>query len=318
MVKTCLNCGTKNPDEAFWCINCNTKLVGNPSIAQKESRSAENIELDQDVKLRDYILSLNQKESRIGMGLSIFKIPLIILFIVAIIWASVLFYSNIHIDEFNWEAYNFPWDNENLPWDNSNFPWIANLTLNSITDYSTASQEFVDTGEFGGDYWFNGNTIITEDGWIFTLSDVVDCDFEAITLDIHVYNKGEDFYYPTELFSPIDIFFGYDDVVDNPNNYPYKILHQFYRGVYFQCGGTADQQQYFRTHTSNTHLIPHTAQVLNTLKEVDIKDVVSLSGSYVNVYGRHPDESTYYTWTTDTVIGNSHCEIILVDTISIN
>jgi len=318
MVKTCSKCRTKNPDDAFWCINCNTKLVENLSIVQKESQSIEDTEWYQDVQLRDYVSSSKPKESRIRMDISIFKIPLIIFFIVAIIWTSIFFYSNIHIDEFNWEHYNFPWDNDNLPWDNNNFPWISDLSLDSITNYQGGSQEFIDVGQFNEDYWFDGDTIYTKSGWVFTISKVVDCSFEGIVLDTHVYNKDDVVYYPTETFSPIDIFFGYDDVVTHPEDYPYRILGRFYRGVLWECTGSAYEQNYFRLHTSNTHIIPHNAEVFNVLSLINVRDIVTITGSYVNVYGTHPSENTQYSWETDTVIGNWHCEIILVNTIGIN
>ena len=57
-------------------------------------------------------------------------------------------------------------------------------------------------------------------------------------------------------------------------------------------------------------------QILNKLKTIDIGDIVTINGSYVNVYGRQGNNDITYSWTTDTNIGDSNFEIILVDSIS--
>ncbi len=317
MLKICPKCGAENPDEAFWCENCKTKLVEKVSIDGEKLRPTNNTELARDEKLRNYVVSLQSKESRIQPVIAFLKIPLIIIFVIALIGSSYYFISNLSIDEFNWEAYDFPWDNDNLPWDNNDFPWISDLSIDTITDTLGGSQEFIDVGQFNEDYWFDGDTIYTSD-WIFTIDKVVDCSFEGIVLDTHVYNKDDLIYHPTEIFSPIDIFFGYDDIVTNPEDYTYRVVGRSYRVILWEITGSSYSQNYFRAHTSNTHIIPRTEEVFNMLPLINVKDVVTIKGSYVNVHGRHISENIQYSWETDTLIGNSHCEIILVDTISIS
>ena len=318
MPQICPECGTENTNDVFWCENCNAKLVQKISTIEGEPQPSKDIKLARDEKLRNYVKSLQPDESRIGPIIRVFKIPLIILFAIALVGSSYYFISNLSIDEFNWEAYDFPWDNDNLPWDNNSFPWISDLSIDTITDALGGSQEFIDVGQFNEDYWFDGDDIHTKSGWIFTIDEVVDCSFEGIVLDTHVYNKDDVIYYPTETFSPIDIFFGYDDIVTNPEDYAYGVVGRSYRVILWEFKGPASTQSYFRAHTSNTHIIPHTKEVFDALPLINVKDVVTITGSYVNVYGTNPSENIMYSWETDTVIGNWHCEIILVDTISIN
>jgi hypothetical protein len=244
------------------------------------------------------------------------KIPFAIIFVVVLIFSSYYFITNIGKTNFDYEEFGgCPWDANNLPWFNNDFPWTKNLNIDNIYNSWGGSHEFKDIGQINQDYWFTENTINTKTGWTFTISKAKDCDFKAIVLDYYVYNKDNTIYEAVELFSPVDILFGYDDIVDNPENYPYQIISHFYRGVFYRCVGTSSYCTYFSSHFSNTHIIPHNQDVYNKLLSINVGDVISLSGSYVNIYGSDSSENTQYSWTTDTVIGNSHCEIILVDSL---
>ncbi|GEM_PF-1580678 len=331
MTKNCPKCGYENPDYAFWCLNCNNKLITNPSTTESidtsEDYESQIEKLEQKIKL-PYTTS----QSQIGLAFTALKIPITTIIIVAIIASSFYIFINFNdtttdfdwdrfggpLDNFDWDKYGgCPWDENSIPYLDNNFPWAENQNSDDTSKFSGGSHEFTDVGKFDVDYWFNGDTIETNTGWTFSISKVKDCTFQGIVLDYYVYNKDGSVYNPTETFSPVDIFFGYDDIVENPGKYPYKILNHLYRVIFFQCTGEAYAQNYFYLHCSNTHIIPHNKEVLNKLLTINVGGVISLSGSYVDVYGSHYQNNTRCSWTTDTEIGNWHCEIILVDTIDI-
>ena len=185
------------------------------------------------------------------------------------------------------------------------------MSIDDVFNAVTTTQSFRDVGEINVDYWFEGDSIKTSDGWTFTISKVQDFSYQAKVLGYQIYNKDDLMYKPSETFSQIDLFLGFDDIIDNAQSYPYTILGYFYRGVLYEAEGS----YYFTSHSTNTHIIPHSATVLNKLKTIRLGDVVTMTGYYVNVYGTHESGSTSYSWTTDTEIGNMHCEIILLDSI---
>ena len=39
MVKICPKCGNNNSDDAFWCINCNSKISNGLNIIQKKDNT---------------------------------------------------------------------------------------------------------------------------------------------------------------------------------------------------------------------------------------------------------------------------------------
>jgi len=308
MVKICPKCGAKNYDDAFWCSDCNARLMQNK--VNKE------LPPEEEPEKYDYEDELPYTDTVRGRDVhsSIIKIPLILIVVGSLIFASYYFVSNIGETNFNWDRYGgCPWDENNLPWINNDFPWVESLSIDDVFNSVTTSQNFQDVGEFNQDYWLQGNSITTSDGWAFTISKVKQFSYTARVLGYQIYNKDDLIYNPTEIFSQMDLFLGFEDIVDNPDSYPYKVVGYFYRGVWYQCDASS---YYFSTHSSNTHIIPHTQSILNTLKSISLGDVVTMSGYYVNVYGSSGGNS--YSWTTDTEIGNTHCEIILLDSISIN
>lgn len=313
MVKICPNCSSENSDDSFWCVNCNTKLVSSIVEIEKEIDTLDSNESSNEKIDFSYNDSYVDKSYRY----SFFKIPIIIIFVCVLIYTSYYFVSNIETDNYNWDQVGgFPLDNMNLFWEDNGLPWTENLKIENNIKPLKSSYSFSSIGEFGTDYWFSGDSIKTNNGWTFEYKKVKDCSFDAIVLNYYVYNKDGLYYYPSEIFSPVDIFFGHDDVVDNFDNYKYSILNNFYRGVQWMCH--SDNYPYFEAHTTNTHLIAHSKNVLSNMQNIQIGDVVSLTGSYVNLFGRHSSDSTTYTWTTDDEIGNYDCEIILVESFVVN
>jgi hypothetical protein len=306
MVKICPKCGTNNNDSSFWCNKCNNRLIEN------RIRKEEFIDEDYDLP---YDSTLKQR----NIFSSMVKIPIAIAVIAIIIFSSIYFITNIGVDDFDWDRFGgYPWNEDYLPWENIDFPWVKSLSIDDITNSWDGSYVFSDISEIDDDYWFEGDSIITKTGWTFNITKVKDCNYKAKILDYYVYNKDCPIYKPSEIISQVDIFFGFDDIIENPNKYPYNVIYHFYRGVYVDCKGTSEAQAYFLNHVTNTHIIPHNQEVLNKLKTIDIGDIVTLTGSYVDIYGRHVDDDTTYSWKTDTEIGDSDCEIILVDSISVS
>jgi len=328
MTKNCPKCGYENPENAFWCINCNSKLITNQLETSNIDTSEDSESQTEEQKIK---LPYTTDQSKSGLLFNTLKVPITIIIIATIIASSfyIIASNNMNMDfdwnryggpieNFDWDKYGgCPWDENSIPSLNNDFPW-ANVNSDDPSKSLGASHEFTDIGKIDVDYWFNGDNIKTNTDWTFTMSKVKDCDFDAIALDYYVYNKDDSVYNPTEIFSPIDIFFGYNDVVENPQKYPYKILNHLYRVIFFQCTGDAYAQNYFYLHCSNTHIIPHNKEVFDKLLTINVGDVISLSGYYVNVYGSNSQDNMRCSWDTDTEIGNWHCEIILVDTIDMN
>jgi hypothetical protein len=168
------------------------------------------------------------------------------------------------------------------------------------------------------DFWFEGNSLYTSDGWIFTITKVRDYTLDGIVLASKTYSKNDFPYRPINIFSPIDLVIGTDDVKNNPETYTFTITSFRDRYVYWKWeGNSQDNYNYFKSHTGNNHIIPHNEKVLNELAtNLSQNNLVIIQGSLVNLYGTRNNE--YYTWNTDTTIGNFHCEIILLDNITIS
>lgn len=167
------------------------------------------------------------------------------------------------------------------------------------------------------DFWFEGNYLNTSDGWTFKITKIKDYTLDGIILDLKTYHKDDHPYRPINVFSPIDLCIGVDNVKENPDKYPYKMTSFDDRVNYWVFnGGSTAEYNYFKTHTGNNHIIPHNIEVLNELNNISVMDQVVIEGSLVNLYGTRGNQ--YYGWDTDTKIGNYDCEIILVDSITIN
>jgi hypothetical protein len=117
------------------------------------------------------------------------------------------------------------------------------------------------------------------------------------------------------MFSPIDLYIGIDGLKENIDDYPYEVTRFYDRVGYTEFNGGSADWTYFRTHSSNFHIIPHNEEVFNELENISVHDWVILEGSLVNLYGTRGDQ--YYYWNTDTTIGNYDCEVMLVDSITV-
>jgi len=269
MVKRCHNCRSENPDNAFWCEKCNTKLLDKVSV-ETESIPIENNNPLLDYHLQDYP-SYHQSQ-KIGLK------------IIASIVVTILLIAGI-IAYLNWYSV-------------SGFDGI-NCKINE-------------------DFWFEGNILNTSDGWTFTITKVSDYTLDGIVLALKTYNKNNWPYSPANIFSPIDLVIGTEDIKDNVDNYQYSITSFKDRIVsWYLHYDSIDEYNYFKSHTGNNHIIPHNEEVLNALTyNISVKDCVFIEGSLVNLYGTRGTE--WWEWKTDTHIGDYDCEIILVDKITIN
>ena len=173
---------------------------------------------------------------------------------------------------------------------------------------------FTDVGEFGEDYWFEGDTLKTKDGWTFKITEVAACDIECVALAVNVYHIHDFPSRPINTFSPLDIWIGVDDVRENTSDYDYEVRSYDDRHISWSLKG--DNFEYFRAHTGNTHIVPHNKEVAEAIMTIEEGDKLTLEGYFVNFYGTKDDKT--YEWTTDTTIGNYDCEIILLDYLKIN
>ena len=166
--------------------------------------------------------------------------------------------------------------------------------------------------QFNEDFWFEEDKIITNDGWTFTMDKVLDYTLDGIILGMNNYCKYDSPYDPCNIFSPIDLCIGVDDIKENPKKYDYSITSFNNRKVcwYLKYDNIAEYN-YFKSHTGNNHLIPHNEEVLKMFQNISVNDCVLIEGALVNLYGTRGEQT--YVWTTDTHIGNYPCEVILVD-----
>lgn len=189
-----------------------------------------------------------------------------------------------------------------------------------IFNYLPLSSSPVNTlnfsGSFDSDYSFSGSEIHTTDGWTFTMTHVKEYELTARVLAMHTYEPNSSPYRPINAFSPMDLVLGVDDIISQPERFPYRITSFHDREVTWYFDGTeyADYN-YFTTHTGNHHIIPHNEGVNIILQTLEEDDVIYFSGSLVDLYGTRENEN--YSWFTDTTIGNYHCEIVLIDSITI-
>jgi hypothetical protein len=167
------------------------------------------------------------------------------------------------------------------------------------------------------DFWFNDTSLYTHDGWIFEITKVKDYILDGIILGLKTYSKYDFPLRPINIFSPIDLFICIEDIKDHPEDYPLQITSYSDRTVHWTWQGTNWQDyEYLKSHTGNNHIIPQSPLVLDILKNnITVNSRIILHGCLVNLYGENGNQ--YYTWTTDTQIGNYNCEIILVDAITI-
>ena len=268
MTRYCPNCGKINPDDAFWCLSCDTNLL---SIKPHETPqpAPERTESQPTMSFYEEMTYQSKRNAIIkGVVIGVIAIILITLFIVFLNWYSVSGFYGINC-------------------------------------------------QFNEDFWFEGNYLNTSDGWTFTMTKIREYTLDGIVLATKTYSKSDWQYDPANIFSPIDLVIGTEDVKDNIDNYDYTITSFSNRMVswhlHYDSIGTYN---YFKSHTGNNHIIPHTEEVMNTLlQNLSVNDCVLIEGSLVNLYGTRGNE--WWRWNTDTQIGNFHCEIILVDHITI-
>jgi hypothetical protein len=272
MTKYCQHCLTENEDDAFWCTNCNLKIIHTAIEYKKQSPplpTAENKKATTTLATRQYR-------------------PKLVLKTIFVFWIVLLCCI--------------------LPYILFNNPHLAFGYQGDFHEIQCQINE---------DFWFDGNYLNTSQGWSFRLSKVKDYRLEGIILATKTYNKNDIPYDPCNIFSPIDLLIGIGDIQTNPNNYDYSIQSFQHRIVtWYLHYDDVNDYYYFQSHTGNNHIIPHTKAVLDSLAHnISTGVKVVLEGSLVNLYGTKGNQ--YITWTTDTHIGNYHCEIILVDSIEI-
>ncbi len=167
------------------------------------------------------------------------------------------------------------------------------------------------------DYWFNGTNLYTDDGWVFEITKVKDYTLDGVVLGLKTYSRTDYPFRPINIFSPIDLLIGIDEVAKSPIQYPIQITSFSDRTVFWNwLGYDWSDYEYLKSHSGNNHIIPQSSEVLNTLiHNVTVNSHILLEGCLVNLYGTKGNQ--YYSWNTDTQIGNHNCEIILVKHIQI-
>ena len=262
MNKYCFNCGAENPEDAFWCSNCNKKLV--QGLSEGQEISTEEPQKPQPVQQVVYS-SFRQYEKN---AIRVFTV----VFVISVMFIGLFIYFSVS------QGYDFSG---------------INCQINE-------------------DFWFEAEKIITDDGWTFTMEWVQDYTIDGIILALKTYDRYDSPYDPCNIFCPIDLLIGIDDVKENPDNYHYTITSFDNRKVcYYISSDNYGEYSYFKSHTGNNHIIPHNEEVLQKLENISIKDCVFIKGGLVNLYGSRGDETLFRP--TDTLIGNYACEVILVD-----
>ena len=306
MVKICHRCGYNNSDDSFWCEKCNTKLTKNildNAIKEKKIVSDEsNEDLE---KWREYLSDIEPQEKTLGSDFPIFKTIAILVIIIVLFSSIVIIFSKIEIQN----EIEIAELSDDFPSLNSDLPWEASNPTNSYKNYDNI-------GQMNKDYWFEGDKLYTKGGWIFTINKIKEYTLDAIVLDYRYYDISYSTNKPENIFSPIDLFLGVEDIKENPENYPFTTTYYSNRLIKYTYNIGASLGQYFKNHVGNNHIIPHNSEVINQLKEINCLDKVIINGYLVNLNGEK-DKITYH-WETDTKIGNYHCEIILINSLVIN
>jgi len=262
MNKYCYSCGAENPEDAFWCKNCDMKLV--QGVSEIQEITEKEPQKPQPVKQINY-KSFRQYEKN---AIRTFTI----VFVISVMFIGVFLYFSVS------QGYDFTG---------------INCQINE-------------------DFWFEEEKIITDDGWTFTMEWVQDYTLDGIVLGLKTYNRYDSPYDPCNIFCPIDLLIGVDDVKENIQNYDYSISSFDNRKVcWYLTSDEYGEYSYFKSHTGLNHIIPHNEEVLQGLKNINVKDCVLIKGCLVNLYGTRGCERLFRS--TDTHIGNYACEVILVD-----
>ena len=166
------------------------------------------------------------------------------------------------------------------------------------------------------DFWFEGDNLYTSEGWTFTMTKIKDYTLEGLVIGLKTYYKSDAPYDPCNIFSPIDLAIGTEEIMTNPDKFDYSITSFNNRCfTWYLSYDDVSDYYYFRSHTGNNHIIPHNQDTLDMLGNVSVNDHVIIEGSLVNLYGTRGGQS--WIWNSDTSFGNYACEIILVDSIAI-
>lgn len=192
-------------------------------------------------------------------------------------------------------------------------PIISIITLSVFAPFVYAEPDFCVYGE---DYWFVEGPLYehieTFNGWNFSVISVKNYELNGVVLSRHNYTKNNASLHPIDIFSPVDVFIGVDDVASDYNNYLFYTYGWEYRVVY----SSGDYDEYFGNHVGNNHLIPHNKLAYLGILEIKDGDMIKIKGTLVNLKGKNGNLRE--AWNTDIQIGNPMCEVILVDNITVN
>ena len=135
--------------------------------------------------------------------------------------------------------------------------------------------------------------------------------------EVHAGVRGRKNYssdYPSRI-SPMDLILAWGDL-NQPKLIETVKFRQSGRWYYYNLNPDAPVTvSHVGQHSSNTHIIPANDEVLKKLKTVKENSVVLISGYLVNVIFENGPWSTSLS-RTDT--GDGACEILLVETITVN
>lgn len=252
---------------------------------------------------KKYLSDIKPEKVSYKSNVSILKPLSYIIVIVIIISMTFYLFSNIDMGS-----------NIGLPKVSDDFPNIGNGLPWENNNLFSHKQDFDGIGQFGKDYWFEDDKLYTYDGWSFTINKIQDYTLEGIVLDFRVYEKNEFIYSPVNIFSPIDIFVGTEDIVDNPSNYPFTTTSYADRVILYSVNGGSNNRNYFVDHVDNNHIILHNEEALTSLKKISVHYNIKIQGSLVNLRGEKDNQLS--KWESDTEYGNQDCQVILVDSIS--
>ena len=198
----------------------------------------------------------------------------------------------------------------------ANIIFIFLIVLGFSIVFILQNEEENKVGKFGKDYWFDGNNIITANGWNFRIINVSTCNIEGEVLGTKRYYMNDNPSSAVNTFSPLDILIGIENIIGNTSQYDYHIESWRDRKVEYYISNDLYRVNYFKSHCGNLHVIPHNKEVYDALFKIEKNDIIVIKGMFVNVYGENEGSRT--NWETDTKVGNEDCEIILIDEITIN
>lgn len=173
---------------------------------------------------------------------------------------------------------------------------------------------------YGRKVAFDGDKITVEkQGWRFVLTPVEGYEVSGGVVGKKSYRWGD----PGHLVSPMDVAIAWGDLIspEYKEDIEYSMGEREYFFTYYPREAAQKlTAEYITTHSSNNHIVPANEEILEIVKDLEIGDMVTLSGRLVDVNGRNAEGEKFEVKTSRSRSdsGPGSCEVIFLEDISIS